>query len=112
MAERKKIPRTLSYAITGWLAGAGTALVMVLIWPIIFPAIVRVEHYYGYGPSLFQLLLMALLVMTPAAIVGGIVGGRLSLEGGDAGQRVIAIIIAVVFSIPFICMVLWLFTGF
>lgn len=106
------MPRTLSYAIIGWLAGAVTALVMVFIWPTIFPAIIRLDHYYGYGPSLFQLLGMCLLIMTPAAVVGGIIGGRLSLEGGDAGQRVIAIIVAVVFSLPFICMVLWVFTGF
>ena len=107
-----KIPRTFSYAIIGWLAGAATALILVLVWPTIFPAIIRPEHYYGTGPNLLQLLLIALLIMTPAAVVGGIIGGRLSIEGGETGQRVIAIIFAVVFSLPFSCMVLWIFTGF
>jgi hypothetical protein len=106
------MPRTLSYAITGWIAGAAAALGLVLVWPSIFPAIVRPEHYYGYVPTLFQLLLISLVIMTPAAVVGGIVGGRVSIEGGEGGQRVIAIIFAIVFSLPFSCFVLWIFTGF
>lgn len=106
------MPRTLSYAITGWIAGAAAAIALVLVWPSIFPGILHPEHYYGFGPSLFQLLLLALLIMTPAALVGGVIGGRLSVEGGDSGQRVIAIIIAIVFSLPFTCFVFWTFTGF
>jgi hypothetical protein len=112
LAERKKIPRTLSYALTGWIAGAAVAIALALAWPIIFPGILHPEHYYGFGPNVFQLLLLALVIMTPAAMVGGIVGGRLSIEGGDRGQRVIAIIMAIVFSFPFTCFVFWIFTGF
>ena len=112
MAKRTKIPRTLSYAIIGWIAGVAAAVVLVLVWPSIFPAITRPEHYYGYVPSLFQLMLLAIVIMTPAAVVGGIVGGRLSIEGGDRGQRMIAVIIAFLFSLPFGCFVFWTFTGF
>jgi len=109
---RKKIPRTISFALTGWIAGVGFALFLGLAWPIIFPAIVRPEHYYGDGPSLLQVVAFAILIMTPAALVGGIVGGRISQEGGDRGQRIFAIIFGIIFSVPFSCYVLWIFTGF
>ncbi len=111
---RKKIPRTISYALTGWIGGVGIALILGLAWPFIFPAIMRPEHYYGAERmlSLLQALVIAILIATPAALVGGIVGSRLSQEGGDRGQRVFAIIFGVIFSIPFSCYTLWIFTGF
>ena len=109
---RKKIPRTISYALTGWLGMVGFALFLLLAWPIFFPAIVRPEHYYGDGPSLLQVVALAILIATPAALVGGIVGGRISVEGGDRGQRMVAVIFGIIFSIPFSCYILWIFTGF
>ncbi len=112
MSERKRIPRTLSYALTGWAAGVGAVLLLGLAWPIIFPAIVRPEHYYGDGPSLIQILVVAIVIASLPALAGGIVGSRISVEGGNRGQRMIAIIFGVIFSLPFSCFVLWIFTGF
>lgn len=112
MAIRKKIPRTISYAFAGWVGGVGAALILGLAWPIIFPAIVRPEHYYGDGLGLLQVLVIAIIVATPAALVGGIVGSRISREGGAGAQRMLAIIFGVIFSISFSCYILWLFTGF
>lgn len=90
----------------------GFALFLLLAWPIFFPAIVRTEHYYDDGPVLVQALAIAILIATPAALVGGIVGGRISQEGGDRAQRLVAIIFGIIFSIPFSCYILWIFTGF
>ena len=100
---RKKIPRSVSDALTGWLAGVGAALLLGLAWPFIFPAIVRPEHYYGADRmlSLLQALVIAIIIATPAALVGGIVGGRISVEGGTRNQRLIAIIFGILFSLPF-----------
>ncbi|MCP5096631.1 MAG: hypothetical protein GY943_13845 [Chloroflexi bacterium] len=104
--------RNISYAITGWLAGVVTTLVMGFVWPTIFPAIVNVEHYYGDGPSLITIIGIVLLVMSPASLVGGIIGGRLSIEGGEGSQRMIAAIFGILFTLPFACVVFLFFTGF
>ena len=104
--------RNVSYALTGWLAGVVTTLVMGFAWPTIFPAIVNVEHYYGDGPGLITIVGIGLLVMSPASLVGGLIGGRVSLEGGELGQRIIAAIFGVLFTMPFACVVLLFFTGF
>jgi hypothetical protein len=112
LAKPKKIPRFLSYAFTGWLAGAIATLGLGLAWPIIFPAIVRPENYYGAGPGLLQILAIVLVLATPAALVGGLVGSRLSIEGGERGQRLITIIFGIIFSLPCSCYGFWFFTGF
>jgi uncharacterized membrane protein len=96
--------------LTGWVAGAGAALSLGLAWPIIFPAIVRPEHYYGDGPGLLQVLLFAIIIATLAAVVGGIVGGKISVEGGEREQWLIAIIFGALFSLTFSCYMLWIFT--
>jgi len=83
-----------------------------LAWPIIFPAIVRPEHYYGAGPGLLQIIGITLVIASPAALIGGLIGGHLSIEGGERGQRLIAIIFGIIFSSPFGCGGLWFFTGF
>ena len=112
MAKKKKIPETLSYAITGWVAGIITTLGLGLVWPIIFPAIVRPERYYGAGPGLLQILGIACLLATPAALIGGVIGSRISVEGGEQGQRLTAIMLGIILSLPCSCYSLWFFTGF
>lgn len=104
--------RNVSYALTGWLAGLITTLIIGFIWPKIFPGIVNVEHYYGDGPGLITIIGIALLVMSPASLVGGFIGGRVSLEGGEMGQRLIAAIFGIFFTMPFGCAVFMYFTGF
>ena len=48
------MPRPLVFALTGWVVGAIATVVVGLIWPVIFPAIVLVGHYYGAGPNLLN----------------------------------------------------------
>ncbi len=112
MSRRKILREHFSNALTGWLAGVVATIVLGLLWPIIFPAIVRVEHYYGAGPGLPMIIGMVLALASPAAIIGGLVGGALSVEGGDRGRRMIAIVVAVVLSIPCSGWGYWFFTGY
>lgn len=104
--------RNISYALTGWLAGAVTMIIMGFIWPKIFPAIVNVEHYYGAGPNLISIIGIALLVMSPVSLLGGLIGGRVSIEGGEWGQRAISAIFGIIFTIPVSCGVYLYFTGY
>ena len=103
--------RNISYAFTGWLAGVATIVVMSVVWPLIFPAIVNIDHYYGAGPSLPVIVIIGLLVISPASLVGGFIGGRVTIEGGEWTQRGISAIFGVFFTIPFACAVLMYFTG-
>ena len=104
--------KTLSYALTGWIGGVASTLILGLSWPFIFPAIVNVEHYYGDGPGLLTILGIVLAVISIPALLGGFIGSRVSVEGGELGQRTFAVIFGILFSAPLICGGLWFFTGF
>ena len=112
MGIRKSISRNLSYALTGWIAGIVAALVLGLSWPFIFPAILRPERYYGPGPGFPVILGIAVMVASPGALLGGFVGGRMAIEGGETSQRLIAAFLGIVLAIPCGCYSLWYFTGF
>ena len=107
-----KIFRPLAFALIGWVAGAIAAIGVGISWPAIFPAIVVVEHYYGAGPSLFTIIGFSILLASPGGLIGGLIGSRIPKEGGQNEQFLMAAIIGIIFSLPFACMVLWLFTGF
>lgn len=104
--------RNVSYALTGWLAGVLFTIAMGFIWPQVFPGIVNVEHYYGAGPNLITIIGIALLIISPASLLGGFIGGRVSIEGGEMGQRLIAAIFGIIFTIPFGCVLYLFFTGY
>jgi hypothetical protein len=106
-----KIPRPLVYALTGWLVGAIAAVAIGLAWPSMFPAIVLVEHYYGAGPNLFNIIVFSVLLASPGGLIGGLIGSRIPREGGQTEQFYMAGIMGIIFSLPFACMILWFFTG-
>jgi hypothetical protein len=106
-----KISKALTFALTGWLVGAIFVLVVGLAWPSIFPAIVVVEHYYGAGPSLLTIIVFSVLLASPGGLIGGWIGSRIPREGGRTEQFYMAGIMGIIFSLPFACMILWLFTG-
>lgn len=106
-----KISRSLAFALTGWAVGAIAVVSVGLYWPTAFPAIVRNDHYYGFGPGLLSIIGLALLISSPGALAGGVIGSRLPREGGQTEQYVMAAIMGVVFALPFACMGLWFFTG-
>jgi hypothetical protein len=106
-----KMRRLMGFALTGWLVGAIAIVGMGFAWPSIFPAIVVVEHYYGSGPSLFTLVVFSILLASPGGLVGGIIGSRIPREGGLREQLYMAGIMGIIFSLPFSCLILWIFTG-
>jgi hypothetical protein len=106
-----KLRNALTFALTGWLAGALLVLAIGFVWPSIFPAIVVVEHYYGAGPSLLTIIVFSILLASPGGLIGGWIGSRIPREGGRTEQFYMAGIMGILFSLPFACMMLWLFTG-
>jgi hypothetical protein len=112
MSIRKSISHNLLMAITGWIASVIGIIAFGLAYTVIFPAIVRPEHYYGPGPGFPLLLGLAILAGTPGGLLGGIIGGRISVEGGKWSQRILASIFGIGMALPCSCYSLWVFTGF
>lgn len=106
-----KIKQTLSYALVGWAAGVIATIVVALCWPVIFPAIIRNDHYYGTGPGMLFITGLISLYASPAALIGGMIGGWIPREGGRREEFGMAAIFGVLLSIPFACYGYWFFTG-
>jgi hypothetical protein len=106
-----KIKQTISYALAGWAAGVLATIGVGVCWPTIFPAIVRNDHYYGAGPSLPVIVGLVILFASPAALVGGMIGGWIPKEGGRSEEYTMAGIFGALFSLPFIYYGLFFFTG-
>ena len=98
-----KMREHLLFAGVGWIAGLCSTLGLALI---IIPAIIGGEQAYSRGPGLLILALI-LLIVTPAALVGGIVGGRLPKEGGQLGQLIMAAICGMIVAVPLSCAGFW-----
>lgn len=107
-----KILRQLRFGLIGEAAGLLATLGLAWLWPTILPAVVRVEHYYGVGPSLPQLVFMTAVVIAVPAFLGGWLGSRIPREGGFTEQAIMAALAGVVFTVPFACYSLWLWTGY
>ncbi|MGH2521110.1 MAG: hypothetical protein ACRDH2_01290 [Anaerolineales bacterium] len=106
-----KLSRRFLYPFAGWVAGAIVTVGLGFLWPSIFPAIVRIEHYYGAGPGLPVILLIVLILVSPAALVGGLIGSRIPKEGGRGEQLLVAAILGAIMALPFGCWGWWFFTG-
>jgi hypothetical protein len=100
------IRQNLLFALTGWVAGvcgiAATAL-------LVFPALLGTPKSIRSLPDLLAFALVMLLV-SPAALLGGLIGGRAPREGGRVGQLIMAAIVAVVAAVPLSCVAFW-YTG-
>jgi hypothetical protein len=99
------------FIFSGLAAGLITTLIVGFGWPAIFPGIIRNEHYYGAGPSLAFLVGLVAVVVAPFSIVGGLVGSRIAIEGGEGEQKIMAAIGGVVAALPLTCYGLWQFSG-
>jgi hypothetical protein len=106
-----KISRSLTFALTGWLASAIAVVCVGFLWPSIFPGIVQIQHYYGSGPSLMIIIGMAIILATPGGLIGGLVGSRIPREGGRVEQFIMAAVFGILFGLPLSCLGLWFFTG-
>jgi len=81
-----KASQMILSALIGWLAGMVSLLVWSFLWPKILPMAGRASAF----PGSWKMLLVLMLVMTPFALVGGLIGGRLATEGGRRGQFIYA----------------------
>ncbi|MBX0326261.1 hypothetical protein K2Z83_00950 [Oscillochloris sp. ZM17-4] len=99
-----KLGRMLLFACIGWLAGA---LIMIFLAFVVSPAVMGRPH--SIQDPLDRIVLgMALLGMTPGALAGGVVGGRMIHEGDGRSQLLMAALIGLVAAIPFGCFGFWL----
>lgn len=109
--QQFRLPHFIIHAGIGLLADAVGSLVVGILFPIIFPSIVRLDHYYGVGPSVPLLMVYAFCVSIPFSLVGGIVGGRLIREGGRNEQLVAAALLGFIAALPFGFCSFWVFNG-
>ncbi len=100
------------FAVAGWLAGVGAVLLLGLLWPAAFPGIINDSHYYGTGPGLALIILGTLVLASPGAAVGGLIGSRLPREGGRTEQMLAAGLLGIILALPFGCLGLWFFSGY
>ncbi len=94
-------------ALSGWAAGLLIVIAFSLLWLRIIPVVDRT----GQGSGFWNVLSYVLLLVSPAAIAGGIIGGLLPKEGGRKNQIIYAAIFGLLFPLPFACFLLW-YTGF
>lgn len=101
----------LPFIFSGLGAGLLTVVIVGFGWPAIFPGIIRNEHYYGDGPSLAFLVGLVALLVAPFSSLGGLVGSRIAMEGGEGEQKLMAAIGGVLIAVPLTCFGLWQFSG-
>lgn len=102
-----KAVQILVSALSGWAAGLLIVLGFSFLWLKIIPVVDRA----GQGPGFWKVLTFIFLLISPVAIAGGIIGGRLPKEGGRLNQLVYAALFGLFFPLPFACFLLW-YTGF
>jgi hypothetical protein len=93
----------LRFAGIGWISGIGWILLL---------AFVIMPNVFGSSASLAtpadQIVLgLALLIITPEAMLGGVIGGRIMREGGATSQAVMAAVIGALLTLPVGCISLW-----
>lgn len=107
-----KLLQFLRFALIGWLSGTLCILAAGLLWPAIFPGIIRPEHYnLGPGLSLPATIVITMFITSLPALIGGLVGGNLPREGGSTEQLFAAALGGIIFAIPFGCFNFWLMSG-
>lgn len=108
----KSLLRLLRFALIGLIAGTLFNLALGLLWPAIFPGVVRPAPDSA-APLLSLLATISIvLVMTSLpALIGGMIGGVLPREGGNRQQAIFAAIGGIIASLPFACFNFWVMSG-
>jgi len=88
---------TLIDAGIGWLAGAGISLAMGFI---VFPAIITNVIHFSGSTADWIVLGIVLIPVSIASLAGGLVGGRMAIEGGRGGQLLMAAIVGALLAAP------------
>ena len=92
-----KIRKVILDAVTGWIAGLMTLGAWSFLWPKIFP----IEERASAMPGGWKLLIIILAVVSPLALIGGIIGGRISREGGREQDFLLAALFGAVAALLF-----------
>lgn len=87
----------------GWIVGVAITIAMALV---IFPTLVPGAPFSGSTPELLMIGLVG-LPASLAALIGGLVGGRVASEGGRRGQILMAVIVGVMLALPVSCVGFW-----
>jgi hypothetical protein len=103
----KKILNHLLNALTGWVIGILTTLVLSFLWLNVIPVVDRT----GQGPGLPTIILILMGIVSPVSIIGGFLGGMIPKEGGRTDQAIYAAILGAFLTTPFALFLLW-YTGF
>lgn len=98
-----KTSQMILSALTGWITGIISLFGWSFLWPRILPVTGRVSALPGY----WKVLLFAVAVITPFALAGGVIGGRLPYEGGRRQQMLYAALGGVAAALAFGSCVFW-----
>ena len=106
----KKRVSALVFLLTGWTSGLAAILLLGAAWPVVLPSGLNLEQFYGtrLGPPL--VILTAMLIGSPGALVGGLIGSRIPREGGRVDQFVAAGLAGIILALPFGCLAMWYLT--
>jgi len=96
-----------AFLLTGWVACVAAILLLGVAWPSVFPSGQKLEVFYGSAYGFPLVILTAIVIGTPAAIVGGLVGSRIPREGGEKEQFIAAAAGGILLALPFSCLVLY-----
>lgn len=98
-----KVSQMILSALTGWMTGIASLLGWSVLWPKVLP----VANRAGALPGYWKLLLFAVIVITPFALAGGVIGGRLPYEGGRRQQILYAAVGGATAALVFGSCVFW-----
>jgi hypothetical protein len=90
-------------ALTGWASG----IVTLAVWSVLWPRVIPLAGGANAMPGSWKVLLVALALITPFALIGGLVGGRLPSEGGRREQILYAALFGALFSLAFGSCAFW-----
>ena len=105
------IRRVLSNAAAGWLAGVALTLGLLLCILAALPGLIPVPRQAGTLLGASPLLVFLVQVVSLPALAGGLLGGRIPVEGGPRDQLRMAAACGILAVLPFDCFVLWSLTG-
>src|SRR5258708_24618311 len=100
-----KVAALLRFAFVGWVAGVLALILLSLVWPNVMPGCVHYSHYDPTGPAPNLVLIVAVILAAASlpAIIGGVIGGRISKEGGNRQQLIMAGIFGIILALPVGC---------
>jgi hypothetical protein len=103
----KKIVNHFLNALTGWIIGLLTTLVLSFLWLNVIPVMDRT----GQGPGLPMVIWVLMQMVSPFSIVGGFLGGMIPKEGGRKDQAIYASVLSAFLTTPVALFLFW-YTGF